>query len=87
MPMTIADLHAQIVLRLDELKKYFRTPTKISIVIRTPELANGNVVVLDETEDAESVIAAIRLFQQLKAEKKGSLTKTQAGDINVYGSK
>lgn len=50
-------LHYQLSDRLAEIAKLFQTETKITLIVRTPELEDGGVFISED--DADAVIAEI----------------------------
>ena len=54
-------LHHKLDAELKKIARLFRNP-KITLVIRNPDLADGDVVLTDD--DPEAVIAAIRCLEK-----------------------
>lgn len=62
----ILDLHARLSQKLCEIKSFFNTDLPVTLVVRTPHLDSGNLVIGDD--DLDQVIQAIREFQEGKVE-------------------
>lgn len=48
----LRNLHYDLASRLEAISKLFTTPTRITLVVRTPDLPDGGVFISDDTPDA-----------------------------------
>jgi hypothetical protein len=68
--MTIGEVHLEISDRCLEVARLFKPGAKVTILIRTPSLADGDMVVTDD--DIDLAVAALQGLKQ-KEERKISL--------------
>lgn len=68
--MTLSEVHAEVAEHCSQVAKYFKPGAKVTILIRNPHLADGDMVVSDDSMD--SAIGALARLKE-KEEKKLSL--------------